>query len=199
MKYCINCGKQIADDATFCEHCGNRQYSDEVNVKNSLDSESNYDKSPDIKPAQNVGAITTKPTFSKKKILIIVACVVLAVILLVVLLTQCNGGGLLVSKEDLAVTCAKSLVIDNLKNPNSAIWYATDIVDKDDYDRYIVYLDYGAENSFGGTTRTRLYVCIRLDNNDTYYYNPYFPYVEATDMNLSLIKSLNDWGNPPEK
>lgn len=49
MKYCIKCGKEIADNAIFCQHCGEKQ------VENKTESQSAPVPS---KPSDHTFAIT---------------------------------------------------------------------------------------------------------------------------------------------
>ena len=62
-----------------------------------------------------------------------------------------------------AISIAKQLVGNDLKNPYSAVWNDVRVEMKDDYNRYIVYVDVSAQNGFGGYNRHQYYVGFRID------------------------------------
>lgn len=101
------------------------------------------------------------------------------------------------SKDDLYINAAKDLMYNTLKNPYSATLHDSYVIEKDDYGRAIVYLDFTAENSFGGMVRSEYYVCIHEAKSDgTYRHNGSLSYCEANDISLKYLKEINGFGEP---
>ena len=95
MKYCVNCGKQIADNASFCEHCG-KPTGIQTNPVNM---------SGDMKPKKN-----NRP-------IIIGAIAIIAIILIgagAIALVLRSG-----SKETGTTTAGKNVISDNNTNSES--------------------------------------------------------------------------------
>jgi hypothetical protein len=140
------------------------------------------------------------PPKNNKKIWINIIAAAAVIVLAIIIISQCgkggaNGGGK--NKDDRAVSCATSLIADRLKDPDSISVNEAKIIDKDDYYRYIVYLDYTATNGFGGRVRNACYVCVRLGDGDTYYFNRVLYYVESANL-VEALKSANGWGKDPD-
>ena len=73
------------------------------------------------------------------------------------------------------ISCAKTLIQNNLKDPSSVIYNDAYVYEKDDYGRAIVYLDYSARNGFGGMGRERKYVFINgLNDDGTFTYHTWY-------------------------
>ena len=101
-----------------------------------------------------------------------------------------------------AVSAAQQIVKNNLKNPSSAIFNTTRVELKDDYRRYIVYVDVSAQNGFGGYTRERYWVGLRLaEDGETYWYFPNMPYFSADVITAESAKNMffTDWGQEPQE
>lgn len=129
--------------------------------------------------------------------------VILTLCLLVGLSGCCLSGDLFsdafVDWDELYISAAKNIVADNLKNPSSAVYNDAYVYEKDDYGRAIVYLDVSAQNGYGGYTRDDWWVCItNMDADGNYTYNRYASHSNKI-ANLSLLKSLNDFGEPKEE
>jgi len=150
--YCKNCGKEIKDDAVFCEHCGSKQ------DKNS-----------------NQNTVDKKPTSKVPVISLIVVLVVIA-ILIGVGFSCCSGGcGADTEKETghskvEAWTAAQLEVERNLKSPSTADypWSYDEYVDKIDDNTFIVRAYVDSENSFGAKVRTNFSCTVKFTGEDTY-------------------------------
>lgn len=99
MKFCPNCGAQLADDATFCGECGTKL---EENTAASTASAEPAASAPEPAPAP-APAPASEPAKSKgiasalngdmKKLIIIAAAAVVAIAVIVILLLTIFGGG----------------------------------------------------------------------------------------------------------
>lgn len=98
------------------------------------------------------------------------------------------------STKKTVTECAETLVLSVSKNPNSVIFNSAEIYDKDKYGKYIVYIDFSGQNSFGGYIRSEWYVLVKdVKSNGEFTYNPSFWHCEAKDLNLNVLKDLNNW------
>lgn len=110
----------------------------------------------------------------------------------------CDFNG--VDYDSSAKSCAQQLVQKSLNNPYSAVFNEVRIELKDEYHRYVVYVDVSAQNGFGGYNRETYYVGLRLsDDAETYFYRRYLPYVTTFGSPESARDVLfDDWGQPPQ-
>ena len=127
---------------------------------------------------------------------------IIAVIFILANLIFCFTGCFVnsVDYDNSAIEAAQQIVKNELKNPSSALFNETRIDLKDDYRRYIVYVDVSAQNGFGGYTRETYYVGLRLaEDGETYWYFPNAPYISASYITPETAKNLffNDWGQVP--
>ena len=97
-----------------------------------------------------------------------------------------------------AKSAAMEEIKSKLRDPSSAKWNEVNVTEKDDYQRYIIYLDVTATNGFGGPVRAYYYVCVRMESNSKYYVKPFATYCTASSYNLELLKVLNNWGKDPK-
>ena len=100
---------------------------------------------------------------------------------------------------------AKSIIAQDLRDPNSVTWNSTSIEEKDEYRRYVVRIDYTATNGFGGRVRDEALVGLRL-TDDGAKYSTYMPYVQTRDYDqtvidscVKLMKDAIGWGEKPEE
>ena len=126
-------------------------------------------------------------------------------IIVVILIIAClifSFGGCSVDYDSSAINAAQQIVKENLKNPSSAQFNVTRVDLKDNYRRYIVYVDVSAQNGFGGYTREKYYVGLRLaEDGETYWYFPNMSYITAGDyVSPETAKNLffEDWGQEIE-
>ena len=122
-----------------------------------------------------------------------------AAVLLFFCILFCYGCNILefVNYDQQAISIAKQLISGDLKNPNSAVWNDVHIEMKDEYNRYVVYVDVSAQNGFGGYNRNEYYVGFRIDNDgETFYYKRYLYYVSANGFSAETAKNMffDDWG-----
>lgn len=110
-----------------------------------------------------------------------------------------DGSGT-IDYDGSAISCAKQLVKEDLKNPSGAVFNEVRIELKDEYHRYIVYVDVSAQIGFGGHERNKYYVGLRLtEDAERFYYSRYLPYINANGTPEGAINVLfKDWGQPPQ-
>ena len=185
--FCGHCGKELPEGAEFCTSCGKPVIKDE---------EEQVTVNPvNVAKAANTGGGVTIGNKQIPKYAIWIALIVVAIILF----RSFSGGGGSSSSSDesVAISGAKTIISDQLTDPSSATWNSSEIVDSDSYHRYVVKLDVTATNGFGGRVREKYYVIVRVDG-DYYYYSTYYSWAKANDTNLSTLKSLNGWDEPPK-
>lgn len=125
------------------------------------------------------------------------------------LLTSNNGNNSLVSKgpsDKVIIQCAQSEVSKLLKSSSTARWGTAKILDKDNYNRYLVYVPLEATNSFGAYSKSEFMVIIRDVTPSGEYYANYFSTQEVTGFASSVnnyqsddwsgIKEKNHWNEP---
>lgn len=149
---------------------------------------------------QNVAVENPAPQpAKKKKPLPTWACIVIGAIFVLIFANPFSGksfGGN--SMDDVVISCAKTLISQQLKSPSSAIWDDAKIIDKDSYGKYLVYLKVEATNSFGGyITNEYLVVVADVKKDGHFNYNTNFAVqsVDSSTYNLvvDVIKELNSW------
>lgn len=114
-----------------------------------------------------------------------------------------SGGSTKTKKlEDVVVNCAKTLVYKKLKAPGTAQWVSSEILDQDQYGRYLVDVVVDAQNEFGALIRGGFIVVlqsVKEDGNFThqtmYALHDYKKDYER-DKSIDLMKKMNDWNEP---
>lgn len=106
--------------------------------------------------------------------------------------------------DDIVKSCSRTLVYNNLVAPATAQWVSDDIVDKDNYGRYIVDTKVDAQNLMGALIRASYIVVLQsVNEDDTFEYRDMF-YIQEYENDyeresaISLLKSFNDWNENPE-
>ncbi len=116
------------------------------------------------------------------------------------------------AKKENVINAAQSAVSKNLRSSSTARWGKTQIVDEDNYGRYMVYVDLEAQNGFGGYEKCYFLVIVFDVKDESYrtntyggikqleklYTEPYTRYVTQYDKQnpTSEIKTFldtNDW------
>ena len=90
-----------------------------------------------------------------------------------------------------AILCAQQVVKDTLRDPSSAKFNSKQVLEKDNYSRYLIELDVSGKNGLGGVSREIYYVVVKYNTtkeNFEYYSN------NAVGTDKEMVKSLNDWG-----
>ena len=132
----------------------------------------------------------------KKKMLL----VLLSVIMIFSMLFGISACSV-IDYDGSAISGAKQIVRSNLKNPDSASFNEVRIELKDEYHRYIVYVDVSAQNGFGGYNRDRYYVGLRLtEDAKSFFYSRFLPFIGADYTTSETAKNIffDDWGQPPQ-
>ncbi len=102
------------------------------------------------------------------------------------------------SNDEKAITCAKTIISEDLKAPSTAIWSNASVLDKDRYGRYLVDITCEAQNSFGGYVKERYLVVVSdMKSDGTFRYNKLFSkttYSEYTKSEaIEYLKQSNNW------
>ena len=99
-------------------------------------------------------------------------------------------------KEERAISAAIDVYHD-FGNVSHFTVKNSKVMEKDQYDRYVVYLEIiNNTNNSGGISTSKYYVLVRLEG-DSYYYDLSSAIVFAKDGDYSLLKKHNDWGKAP--
>ena len=116
------------------------------------------------------------------------------------------------------IACAQTLISNSLRSPSTTKWNKQEVVDRDEYGRYLVYLDFEAQNGFGGYERLYYYVILQDVEQDGHFtYTPYIatkelilfgdvsPYKYVTEYKSGVITTNiqefldgNDWNKEPD-
>jgi len=193
--YCSKCGKELPEDALFCFSCGTRVETEEKEqtVESSVHN--------DVETVQNISNSNSKTSTNLNPLAIKWLIRIGLIILAVVLLKSCFGGSgskkSTSGKEDAAITVAKGVISEQLNDPGSATWNSAEVLEKDNYNRYLVKLDVTATNGFGGRIRERYYVIVWTDG-ERYRYSNNFAWGTEGKADVNLLKTMNDWNEPPE-
>ena len=100
------------------------------------------------------------------------------------------------TKEEEAITAAKSIICNVIEDPSSATWNSAEVVEKDDYNRYLVKLDVTVTNKVGGRDREYYYVVV-WDDGENWCYKTYMSYWKGSN-GAETAKDINDWNQPFE-
>lgn len=84
-----------------------------------------------------------------------------------------------------------------IKYPETAVWYSSQVYEKDCYGRAIVYLDFSCENAFGVAQRYQRYVFIQEINGDQY--SVYKNFYHCDQELLDFYKAMNKFGEHPNQ
>ena len=95
--------------------------------------------------------------------------------------------------DNIAFSCAKTVLRGLLKNPNTMEVLSEKILDSDDYFRYYVMIEYTAQNSLGGYVTDTAYVLVRVNPkmDGTFYYT----YNKTLGIKYPITESSrSEWG-----
>ena len=107
---------------------------------------------------------------------------------------------LLKKKADgIVFSCARTVIRDLLKNPDSMKVLGEEILASDDYFRYYVKTQYSATNTLGGTVTDYAYVLVRVNPvmDGTFYYT-YNRTLGIEHIISDSIKTQWGWGTEPD-
>lgn len=89
------------------------------------------------------------------------------------------------------ITAAKTLINLELKSSTTARWGKAEVIDSDDYDKYLVYVDLEAQNSFGAYVKSAHLVIVKVsDNSGEFSHSPYMPIYD-----VSSYQEVNNYKN----
>jgi hypothetical protein len=149
------------------------------------------------------------PAAGKKPMSNLVRYVLSAVIIIIAIIftIQTLSGFFGTSKEDLAINAAKTEVSKYLKSPSGTRWMEEEILDKDKYGRYLVYLSFESTNSFGAYVKNSVVVLIGDVSKETYRRYSDFTYTDITGKevlaydydpyNFEILMKYNNWDEQP--
>lgn len=170
---CKKCGKPIDTSAKVCPYCGSRQ-----------------DK-------ENIALSPMPKTQTRTKKYPVFVAVLIAVVAVVLIAKGCMGG----PNNSTVISCAESLISQQLKAPSTASYSNAKIIDHDNYGRYLVYAEVNAQNSFGAYLHSSYVVLLwNVKKNGECTYNSLFSVESLDSMDESTaeseLKSLENWGKP---
>ena len=183
-KTCHKCGNHLKEGMKFCPKCG-QAISEEREKGAQRGTEKAEEK--------------VLPKKKRKTVLWIVCGLVIG---LFIVMGFSNDE----PEKESVINAARNVVHKQLTAPSTAVYSGEEILDEDDYGRYLVYVDVDSENGFGAQVRTEWVVIVFSVTEDTFRYNNQMSYVnneDGTDVQgelaLSLLKELNDWNKPLEE
>lgn len=146
----------------------------------------------DVKDFKNL------PKRKRKKVIVTLCGIVVALFII----TRFIGNE---PKEEYVVNAARNVVDKQLIAPATAIYSGEEILEKDDYGRYLVYLNVDAENGYGAKVRSEWCVIVFSVTKDYFHYNNQASYVNSysgtdvkSELAISTLKEFNDWDKPLE-
>lgn len=107
--------------------------------------------------------------------------------------------------DNIVIQCAQTLVYETLKAPATAQWGDAEIIDKDEYGRYLIEVVVDSENGFGALMRSHVIVVLQSVQEDgSFHYNEFYAYDDyeaeyERETVIETLKSMNDWNEPKEK
>lgn len=89
--------------------------------------------------------------------------------------------------SDTIVSCAKTLINENLRSSTTARWGTCEKVDEDNYGRCLVYVSLEAQNGFGAYSKLNYFVVLQyVKSNGEFTYKPYNYSYELTTFGSSV-------------
>lgn len=206
MKYCPNCNSALDDNAAQCHICGlvyqqyYQQYPQQYYQQQAY-AQQQYMNNGQV-AATNIAATKKK---KHTGIIIVLLLIVVGVIAFFKFGNNIIPLSKIVTPEEYCKSAAMDIVKEQLKAPSTVRWHEVKFLEEDEYGRVLVYLDYEAQNSFGGYGKDKVLVVIQEYDQEkgNYSYNRItgcsklengFDY----DLQVDLAKSLNKWGKPRE-
>ena len=151
------------------------------------------------KGAEFAGDVKAFKNLSKRKRVIVTLC---GIVVALFIITRFIGNE---PKEEYVVNAARNVVDKQLIAPATAIYSGEEILEKDDYGRYLVYLNVDAENGYGAKVRSEWCVIVFSVTKDDFHYNNQASYVNSysgtdvkSELAISTLKEFNDWDKPLE-
>lgn len=102
--------------------------------------------------------------------------------------------------EEIVAKCAQTLVYENIKSPATAQWVSADILEKDEYGRYLVDVVLDAQNGFGALIRSGFIVALKsveeggnFTHSSMFFMEEYSRDFERTQA-IEYIKNMNNSG-----
>lgn len=195
--FCSKCGNELKEGSIFCSKCGIKVVDVDANDthKGTAVSEANMPNNSERTPKINIQE-------QKRNSYMAILSLVVIVILIMCFSRSCSSktNNQAESDEARAISFAKSIISEDLKDPASVTWNSADIEDRDNNGRYLVKIDYSATNGFGGRTREVSYVALMLTDEGANY-STYMPYVPTrdysalvVDASINIMKKAIDWG-----
>ena len=127
--------------------------------------------------------------------------IALPLVIIFVLIGIFSSGG--ASDEDY-ISCAQTVINQQLKSPSTATYSNAKVVEKDDYGRVLVTLCVDAQNSFGAYIRNYYAIVIEEYDPDTekfdYYPNGITRWTDEQleDIYIDSAKAASHWNEPIE-
>ena len=204
--FCIKCGAELPDDAIFCMGCG-------TNIEDSTNEKE-----------KNVNIGKRNYFMIKYSVIIVLAIVVMLIVAKTVgeyaakikqnsydnkmgnayylLKNGISNNKNNETTEDYDKSSVDAqIAISGAKAVYANVYGYADglearIVEKDNYNRFIVHIKKIDANGIGGYNITEYYILVRVEG-DSYYYDLNNAFAQANDIGLSALKNLNNWGKKP--
>lgn len=92
------------------------------------------------------------------------------------------------------VNAAKTLISSNLKSSSTARWGTNcQVLDEDEYGRYLVYISVEAQNGFGAYIKSAYMVVLQtVDKGGDFTYKPFSYYIESSVVS-NLVNPIEDY------
>ncbi len=92
------------------------------------------------------------------------------------------------------VDAAKTLISSNLKSSSTAVWGSNcQVLDEDEYGRYLVYISVEAQNGFGAYIKSAYMVVLQtVDKGGDFTYKPFSYYIESSVVS-NLVNPIEDY------
>ena len=155
-----------------------------------------------------------KKKWSKKKTVIVGVVVALIFIFIALPNSSSIKRG---ASDDIIIKCAQNEVAKILKSASTALWGTAQILDQDEYERYLVYVPLEAQNGFGGYSKLYYLVIVSGVTEDGHYWTTYSSRLEIPNFtgasvpmtvqnymdgeitsNVQSFMEDNDWGIAPD-
>lgn len=199
--YCAYCGKEIPNESIFCRHCGKKQ--DNFSSSNRDELPKKLVSQPSSSIQQQSTALEDKKNYKGVETLIFI--VAFFIMILFKFGPEIKDAFYEATpRENPVHIAAKSLISDQVVSPSSITWKKVDILEQDEYGRYLVDVQFESKNQFGVTIPSYFIVIlqsVKPDGGCTY--SPFYAVNDyeaesLRSLGIHLAKTLNKWGIPPE-
>lgn len=209
--YCAYCGKEIQSDSIFCRHCGKEQEPASSVIAEEIPKNIVSPSQTSSSVQQQASSVKNKRIYHALEILIFILGFVAAIYF--------KGGtagknlfhnvipnvfNKVIPRENYIQLAAKNIVSKEAVSPSSIKWKVVEVLEEDDYGRYIVDVQLESKNQFGVIVPSYVIVVLYSVNEDgSCKYHPIFGVTDYENealksVGVELAKRLNQWNTPIE-